>query len=290
MCQAVLSKLNQIHSPDAVEAAVGDIYYLQNLLVKNVFDLAGILDSCVKDEDYEAAVALCLGDETVVGRAYEFYKAHQETLIRNLSDTLPNAVSLSNLSYVYGVDLQSSGSISTTYVRYVDSSKPFVCLNEHDGVIRISARATRDLIQAGLDLSTTVREAAASVGGVGGGHKIASGGVLPAGTKDAFLEKLNELIGMQPTEAKSRPLLRISGSVRFMDDTDAEKEDRHAEKLALSLAPDNLRGTKTDVGDGYVEISLSSDKIGSLLATADDLLMNADGAVRVTKASQKKEK
>ncbi|MCL2141543.1 MAG: DHHA1 domain-containing protein [Methanimicrococcus sp.] len=287
LCQAVLSKLDQIHCPDAIEAAVGDVYYLKNQLVENVFDLAGILDSCVKDEDFDAAIALCLGDETVLNRAYEFYKVNQETLIRNLSEALPLAASLSNLSYIYGSDLQSSGSISTTYVRYVDPSKPFVCLNERESIIRISARATRDLIQKGLDLSISVREASASVGGVGGGHKIASGGVLPIGTKDAFLEKLNELVGIQLASAKEKSSLHISGCIRFIDETDAEKENHHAEKLAVSLAPDNLYGTETKVEDGYVEICLSSDKIGSLLATADDLLMNADGAVRVTKASQK---
>jgi Single-stranded DNA-specific exonuclease len=40
LCDAVLDKLSVLDSPDAVEAAVGDVYYLQNQLVENVFDLA----------------------------------------------------------------------------------------------------------------------------------------------------------------------------------------------------------------------------------------------------------
>ncbi|MCL2550302.1 MAG: DHH family phosphoesterase, partial [Methanimicrococcus sp.] len=44
LCKAVLAKLEPLDSPDATEAAAGDVYYLKNQLVENVFDLAGILD------------------------------------------------------------------------------------------------------------------------------------------------------------------------------------------------------------------------------------------------------
>ncbi|MDR2944484.1 MAG: DHH family phosphoesterase [Methanosarcinales archaeon] len=292
LCDAVLSKLAPLDSPDAVEAAAGEIYYLKNQLVENVFDFAGILDSCSKEEDYEAAIALCLGDKSVIGKCFSNYRLIQETLIKNLAAILPTARSLSNISYIYGKDLHSAGNISTTYIRYVNPSRPFVCLNENDGVTRISARGTRNLIKCGLDLSVAIKAAAESVGGSGGGHNIASGGLLPPGkeTVDAFIKKLNEIVGAQLSgnSAKKEPAIRISGTIRFMDENGAEKEECLSEKIVTSLAPDNIYGTKTTICDGSADISMESEKIGSLLATADDLLMNADGAVRVKKASQKR--
>ena len=292
LCDAVLKKLEPLSSPDAVEAAVGEIYYLKNQLVENVFDLAGILDSCSKEDDFEAAMALCLGDPSAVSKCFDNYYASQETLVKHLAAILPTAQSLSNVSYISGKDLYSSGSISTTYIRYVDPSKPFVCLNEIEGTIRVSARGTRSLIKQGLDLSVVIKTAAESVGGVGGGHNIASGGLLSPGEEIsiAFMNKVNELIGAQLSgRVKMKgPALHITGTIRFIDETDAEKSDRASEKLVATLAPDNTHGTKTTVFDGYAEISLESDKIGSLLATSDDLLMNADGAVRVKKASFEK--
>lgn len=292
LCDAVLSKLDPLDSPDAVEAAVGEIYYLKNQLVENVFDLAGILDSCSKDDDFEAAIALCLGDSSVINKCFDNYRMIQETLVKNLAAILPTAQSMSNVSYIYGKDLHSAGSISTTYIRYVNPSKPFVCLNENEGVTRISARGTRSLIKQGLDLSVAIKTAAESVGGSGGGHNIASGGLLPPGkeTVDAFMKKLNEMVGDQLSgnSKKKGPAVQISGTIRFIDENDTEIADRVSEKLVTSLAPDNIYDTETTIFDGYAEVSMKSEKIGSLLATADDLLMNADGAVRVKKASQKK--
>jgi len=295
LCKAVLAKLEPLNSPDATEAAAGDVYYLKNQLVENVFDLAGILDSCNKDEDFEMAIALCLGDETVVDRMFEVYRTIQETLVKNLAVILPTAQTLDNVSYIYGKDLHSAGNISTTYIRYVNPQKPFVCLNENDGMIRISARGTRSLIREGLDLSIAIKQAAESVGGSGGGHNIASGGLLPPGaeTVENFMKKLNEIVGLQlltdseKSKQGGQSSVRMSGSIRFIDDTDAEKEEKTSEKLIRSLAPDNLYGMETAVYEGCAEVQITSEKIGSLLATADDLLMNADGAVRVKKVSQK---
>ncbi|MDL2261338.1 DHHA1 domain-containing protein [Methanimicrococcus sp. OttesenSCG-928-J09] len=299
LCDAVLAKLAPLNSPDAVEAAVGEIYYLKNQLVENVFDLSGILDSCSKDDDFEAAIALCLGDSSVLDKCYATYRNIQETLVKNLSLVLPTAKAMSNVSYIYGKDLHSAGNISTTFIRYINPEKPFVCLNENEGVTRISARGTRGLIKSGLDLSVAIKAAAESVGGSGGGHNIASGGLLPPGKDvvEGFMNKLNEIVGEQLSSSnspikskKGGPAVQVTGTIRFIEETDVEKADKMSEKLVVSLAPDNLYGTKTIVLNGSAEISLESDKIGSVLATADDLLMNADGAVRVKKAADEKSK
>ena len=48
----------------------------------------------------------------------------------------------------------------------------------------------------------------------------------------------------------------------------------HVEKVAKSLDPDNLPGMKFEVSGDEMSIEFSAEKIGTLLATADDLLMN----------------
>ncbi|WP_338103425.1 KEOPS complex subunit Pcc1 [Methanolapillus millepedarum] len=81
--------------------------------------------------------------------------------------------------------------------------------------------------------------------------------------------------------------LKISGTIRFIEETDAERNENLSRKLVLSLEPDNFLGMTTKTGADCSEIHLESEKVGSILATADDLLMNADGAVRVKKSSEK---
>lgn len=53
------------------------------------------------------------------------------------------------------------------------------------------------------------------------------------------------------------------------------KSPQMAEKVALSLAADNLSGMSTEVAEGLATISFSTEKITTLIATLDDLLTNA---------------
>ncbi len=48
-----------------------------------------------------------------------------------------------------------------------------------------------------------------------------------------------------------------------------------AENVAISLSPDNLSGMSTEVAEGMATISFSTEKVTTLIATVDDLLMNA---------------
>ncbi len=45
--------------------------------------------------------------------------------------------------------------------------------------------------------------------------------------------------------------------------------------IARSLAPDNLSDIKTTCGENSAEVTFSSDKIGTMLSSVDDYLMNA---------------
>ncbi|HWQ18990.1 MAG TPA: KEOPS complex subunit Pcc1 [Methanotrichaceae archaeon] len=47
-----------------------------------------------------------------------------------------------------------------------------------------------------------------------------------------------------------------------------------SEKIARALEPDNLPGMNMEVRPGQMTIEFSVQKIGTLLSTADDLLMN----------------
>jgi len=47
-----------------------------------------------------------------------------------------------------------------------------------------------------------------------------------------------------------------------------------ANEVALSLDPDNLPGMDVAVRDGEFEVEFCAEKVGTLLATADDLIMN----------------
>jgi len=49
---------------------------------------------------------------------------------------------------------------------------------------------------------------------------------------------------------------------------------QHAETIAKSLEPDNLPEMRVEITENGFSISFAVEKIGTLLSTADDLLMN----------------
>ncbi|MCP1391917.1 MAG: KEOPS complex subunit Pcc1 [Methanothrix sp.] len=60
-------------------------------------------------------------------------------------------------------------------------------------------------------------------------------------------------------------------------------EGEAAGDVARSLDPDNLPGMKVRAGDGVFEVEFSAEKVGTLLATADDLIMNVKIAEELLK-------
>ncbi len=63
--------------------------------------------------------------------------------------------------------------------------------------MKVSARAPRNLLAKGLNLAEVLRDAAASVGGEGGGHNIAAGATIPRGSEEEFLSVVDRLVREQ---------------------------------------------------------------------------------------------
>ena len=82
----------------------------------------------------------------------------------------------------------------------------FVFSESGPGPVRVSARGTLRQVERGLDLSTACREAASTVGGEGGGHRVASGASIPPGSRDAFLAAADRVLAEQlgPSERGPR--------------------------------------------------------------------------------------
>jgi RecJ-like exonuclease len=66
-----------------------------------------------------------------------------------------------------------------------------------DGEVKVSARATEEMVEKGLNLSHAMKKAASVFNGVGGGHNIAAGATIPKGKEEEFLEILEKEIKTQ---------------------------------------------------------------------------------------------
>ncbi len=65
--------------------------------------------------------------------------------------------------------------------------------------------------------------------------------------------------------------MKIKGRLIFR----SEEAGEMVKNIALSLAPDNVSGIQTLVDGDSATVTFSSDKVGTMLSSVDDYLMNA---------------
>lgn len=197
LVNAVALKLARQASPEAVEAVIGEVLLLNRELVKNVYDFISVLSTCGKQKTYGLALAICLRDREVVDNALSLTKEHEKKLTLDIREKVERIRKGENIWYINTIDAVSTGNLASTVVRYLHPELPFICLNESEGILKVSARGTRELVSKGLDLSFALREAAKAVGGNGGGHNVASGASIPLGSAEEFLSIADRIIGEQ---------------------------------------------------------------------------------------------
>ena len=132
------------------------------------------------------------------------YKDH---ILREIALLREKSRAMKNIRYLKMENGEAGAIVSGLGIRYLYTDLPLVTLNHKDDMVKISGRGNRPLISRGLDLSVALRKAAGAVGGVGGGHTIASGGSIPPGSEDRFLTILDEIVGeqLQPPEKEPAP-------------------------------------------------------------------------------------
>ncbi len=194
---AIVLKLAKQGNVPAIDSLIGDCYALNNEVVPNVYDFVNIMNACGKDEKAGLALALCMRDSSAVDEARMITRENQINLVTTIKKAQAQIKSARNFRYVLLDDSSGTGIIAGTMTRYLYPDKPFITLNEVEGMIKISARGTRKLVSAGLDLAAAMREASASVGGMGGGHDIASGATIPKGTAMKFIDIADTIIEKQ---------------------------------------------------------------------------------------------
>lgn len=77
--------------------------------------------------------------------------------------------------------------------------------------------------------------------------------------------------------------MKITGKIEFPDPDSREP----AARILQALSPDNLRSMESEISDEKVCVRFNSNKIGSLLATVDDFLMNVKIGEGVEQALRK---
>ncbi len=191
-----------------VQRLVGEVYTLckeePGTEMRDASEFSTLLNATARYEYADVGLAICTGDR---GEAFHYARDLLEQHRRNLVNGLNlvhdrGVIRLKNVQY-----FDAKGEIRETIVGIiagmsssldcVSREVPIVGLATSGEGIKISARGNHDLILRGLNLARALSEAAATVGGAGGGHDIAAGATIPVGSEAEFMAILDKKIGEQ---------------------------------------------------------------------------------------------
>lgn len=190
---------------------IGEVYTVNRYPVgsgmHDAKEFATILNSCGRYDDAETGVRICAGDLRALDDAEEHRREHRRCISSALKMVRGNRLmrTRGNLQFFDAGDSIRDTVVGTVtgMVLKSDLADPGMTVMgfavSADGV-KVSARAPRELVDRGLNLSDVMREAAASVGGVGGGHSVAAGATVPADRVQDFIEAADAIIGRRLRE------------------------------------------------------------------------------------------
>lgn len=155
--------------------------------------ISSIVNACARFEKQALAMSYLLGDVKNLGEVNMIWSEYRDRLINELKRIEKEYTKLNFIQYFYSYEESLCSALSSIAMLYIlDQNLATVCMHSEDSDIHISARATKFLIDQGLDLGLSISNAAKKVGGFGGGHKIAAGATIPKGKEHEFLKFFDE--------------------------------------------------------------------------------------------------
>lgn len=205
--RAVKAILNRLE-PAQRDRIFGEMYTFPRFEgktgLRDAKEFATVLNSCGRYDDAETGLRICCGDVSALETAESNRAEHRRHISSALSYIRDNHLVRERRFIQY---FDAGSEIRETVVGIVAGmvlnsgecihNLPIIAFVDADDGVKVSARANRDLVDRGLNLSEVMKTAASLVGGFGGGHSIAAGATIPPDQKERFLDIVEDLVSSQ---------------------------------------------------------------------------------------------
>lgn len=162
-------------------------------------NLSALLNSCGRSGIGGVGIAAGMGDERCLKIAADTDEEAARGLVQAMRDLDQRGLTqMEHIQWFDSTDSGYTGMLCGIAMQSIaDPTKPTIGLNRSNDPVNLSSRGMFSQLDRGVNLAAAMREACASVGGEGGGHRIAAGGSIPEGMVDQFLRNLDDIIGKQ---------------------------------------------------------------------------------------------
>ncbi|MCJ7443756.1 MAG: DHH family phosphoesterase [Methanotrichaceae archaeon] len=181
----------------AADSIIGEVIRLKKEVIENSLEFVQLLNACGNREDPGLGLTLCLRDRGALDQARRLANEYKSHILQEVKLLKEEHKELKNIRFLLKENMEAGAVVCSLGIRYLFTDMPLLTLNRKNEEVKTSARGNRLLVSRGLDLSVALRKAAEAVGGVGGGHNIASGASIPQGMEEKFLSIVDELVGEQ---------------------------------------------------------------------------------------------
>ena len=178
-------------------------YYLTGFKMDAEY-MSSVLNSCGRSGLGGMGVSAGMGDAKAIEMGAKLMNESNRDIVMNMVEL--DGKGLNQMDHLQWFDSSDSGftgmlcGISMQCIG--DPDKPTIGMNRSKEPVNISSRGMWGQLDKGIDLAVAMREACASVGGEGGGHRIAAGGSIPAEMVDTFLKNLDTILAKQLSSSK----------------------------------------------------------------------------------------
>lgn len=206
LSQMAINLLQMGYGSALVSRLIGEVYILkkeaEGSYLRDAKEFATLLNACGRYGNANVGLEIVRGDRGEnLKKAVTLLLRHRKILVDGI-DYLRDIgiVKLEDIQYFNaGSHIPDTvvGTIASMALssELADANLPIIGFAENEnGMVKVSGRASRNLVNEGLDLSKIISKAAVSVGGYGGGHNIAAGASIPKGTEEKFIDILVQLL------------------------------------------------------------------------------------------------
>lgn len=204
---ALILHLQSFNVPEwKIKELIGEVYTFPkegfHSPLRDAKEFSTLNNSCGRHGMGEVALKVCLGD-----RGEHYLKAialmqdHRRQLREGI-EFISKILEEREEFYFFDAEDKVKDTLvgiiaGMLYGSVIESSKPVIAFGRYDEkFIKVSARATKELVRRGLNLGKTLKEICKELGesSEGGGHSIAAGCRINVSQREEFLLKLNEKI------------------------------------------------------------------------------------------------
>jgi RecJ-like exonuclease len=192
LVSSLSSLLVEKGKPYAAQSLVGETYLLpKREKTSDTYDAAEfstMLNACGRHSRPDVGIALCLGEKWAAPEASALLRLHKTRIREGILFAREKTVDFGPFLFLDARNIIEDSIIGVVCgMALQNAGKPIIGISSSNDGLKVSSRGTRALVENGLNLGETLSSAASSVGGVGGGHKIAAGATVPASKLNEFL-------------------------------------------------------------------------------------------------------